>query len=190
MPKKLSLKNRRLLLAGAAIVVVGGGLGLAYLRHRTTPAKTATVTPMGPETPQVDKTQPTADNPSSPPTQAANSPALATDQTKTDASLGSPSGQLAGTQPPPNGSTAAVTRAAPSLSATCLTLAGATCVVQLTDPNGATATVNPSSNNDQGNFTFSWSAGGYATGTWQVKLVATKAGQTGTANIGPLTVEP
>ena len=188
MPKKFLLKNRRLLLAGAVIIVAGGAFGLTHwLHHRASP-KTATVTPMGPETPQVSQAQPTNSAPSSPQTSATtNTPAVPADQTKVNASLTAPSGQL-------NKKTVSLgsndPKTNPSLDATCQTLAGATCVVKVTGPSGQTATITDDYHDGQGSFVFDWSASGYATGTWQVELIATKDGQTGTANIGPLTVGP
>lgn len=188
MPKKWALPKPKILILISTIGLLA--IVLIGLLIKDNFHKTKVVTPKGPESPQVDATAQPSSSASTPskgsstPTQSTSVP---TDPSGQNATLTPPGGQL---NKKLVSKSASQSDSNPSLEANCLTLAGAVCIVQVTSPSGQASAISPSYSDGQGSFLFDWSAKDYATGIWQVKLIATKNGATGTSNIGPLEVRP
>lgn len=185
MPK-IRISKRRLLILVPSVVVLAGLLIIVALSKNK--PKVATIVPK--DTSGSAQTHSATGKGASTqaPAPTTSNPTPPTDTTRASASLTAPSGQLGGTQPPPNNQGAAISKASPNITANCATLAGASCIVRLTSPTNQVLTISPSTNDGQGNFTFNWSGQDYQSGTWKVELVATKGGATGSADIGPLVV--
>lgn len=182
--KKLTKKQKMILLVGLAVLLLGG-VAYAFLRP--------------------DKKSETAVYPEQPSSEQSTN-GDATDQSKTSTTGGASStgqsGSTSGSSTtinPPQGqashtviskSADAQAENSPNIEVTCITTAGNNCVVRLTSPSGQVTTINNSYDDKKGNFIFNWNASSYALGSWKMELVASRDGKEASSNIGPLEIKP
>jgi cytoskeletal protein RodZ len=185
-------QNKRLMILtiGLVAVILAAIAVLALTRGKKLDNSTGTVTPKGPQADssqsasQGDNSQGSSQTGSN--TSSSNN--LPTDTSGQSAPLTAPSGQ-------PNHTIASKSapdqdEKSPNIEVNCLTLASATCVLQLTSPGGQVSSLSASSHDGQGGFIFNFSVKNYATGTWKMELMATKDGKSANTKLPNLQVEP